>query len=226
MKAFAQAQSPLNDEQYRWLYESLFAQPIRENFAAESFKSFRVHLKDSNQNFPSPENIIFKNLTPPSKIQGTMTYVSIVKKRYAYDVLATPVGLQLTVRVHFKDPTAEDKISFAEKIQQAEDLWNASRVATDFNYQFKFIVTQTESEADFSVRILNSTRGPYDMFWGRDWIPQTIAHEIGHMMGLADEYQTVTGEFDCYKPSLMCAAWSGALMPHHYYFILRRLIRS
>jgi len=184
-----------------------------------------VHLKDSYQTFPDPELIRARNLKPVSTIRGTIAYVSIVKKKYFFDVLtATDGSLIVNVRVHFKNPTPQDILDFTEKVQQAEDIWNAGRVVTDFSYRFKFDIVADEGQAHFSVRILDSTRGPYDQFWSRDWIGNTLAHEIGHMMGLGDEYQTLTGKFDCFKPSIMCTAWTGHMMPHHYYFILRRLI--
>lgn len=214
-----------NDQQYSWLYEQLLPENLRKDFPNESFKSFRVHLQDSYQNFPKPESILAKNLNPVKTITGTMLYVGIVRKKYNYDVLMTPnKDLVMNVRIHLQNPNAADEINFSNRLKEAEGMWNTNRVATDFNYSFKFELVKNSSQAHFSVFLLDSTRGPYDTFWSRDWTGKAIAHEIGHMLGLGDEYQTLTSVSDCLRPSLMCRSWTGELMPHHYYFVLRRLI--
>jgi len=218
-------EDPSRDEKYRWLYELLMPEEIRLAQPAETFKSFRVHLKDSNQHFPDPSFIASENLKLVQKVQGTMLYAGIVRKKYIYDLLEDSTGTLIhNVRVHLKGVQEADWVSFAEKMQQASEIWNAQRVETNFNYQFHFEIVRDAKTAHFSVQVLDSTRGPYDQSWGRDWTGKVVAHEVGHMMGLGDEYQTLSGKFDCYLPSLMCSAWNGGPMKHHYYFILRRLV--
>lgn len=216
----------VDGEQFRWLYERLFTEQVRAELPAETFKSFQVHLQDSYNFFPDPSLIAAKNLTSARPIEGTITYAGIVKKKYSFELIQDPDALVFNVRIHLQNPTPQDVIDFADKVQQAENIWNESRVSTDFNYKFKFDIVTDRSQAQYSVKIMDSTRGPYDQFWGRDWIGNTLAHEIGHMMGLGDEYQTLSGKFDCYMPSIMCTAWTGHMMPHHYYFILRRLVQN
>lgn len=218
---------PANVEDYRWLYEILFTETDRANTPAEAFKSFYVHLLDSDQNFPPPENIMAANLKPISNVTGLITYVNVIKKMYTYDILQNANGgFILNIRVHLKDPVGQDVESFAARLQAAENLWNAGRVAADFDYRFKFEFVETEAAAHFSVAVLDSTRGPYDRNWGRNWSATTIAHEMGHMLGLGDEYQTLSGQVDCLRTSIMCVSYSGAIQKHHYYFILRRLVKN
>lgn len=216
----------LGDEDYRWLFEMVFPVNIRLAFPAESFKSFRVHLKDSHRVFPEPTFIQQSNLKKIRQVRGHITYVGFFPKQYAYDILQDSDGeLILQVRVHLKNATIQDRTDFSSKTKMAEYQWNASRPEMDFPYRFDFEIVKDPRQAHFSVNIKDTTRGPYDTNWGRDWTSNVIAHEIGHMLGLGDEYQTLSGVFDCYKPSLMCSAWGGALMKHHYYFVLRRLLK-
>lgn len=218
---------PANVEEFRWLYEILFSSSDRQSEPAESFKSFYVHLLDSNQFFPHPEKIARLNLNSVVNIAGQITYVNVIKKMYTYDILQSNDGaFILNIRVHLKNPIGTDIESFASRLQAAQNLWNAGRVAADFNYSFKFDLAETEEAAHFSVTVMDSTRGPYDRSWGRNWSATTIAHEMGHMLGLGDEYQTISGQVDCLKSSIMCMSSSGIMQKHHYYFILRRLVNS
>jgi hypothetical protein len=212
------------EAELQWLYETIIPQDIIRDFPKESYKSFRVHLKDSFKNFPDPALILKKNLKLTPVIQGTITYVGIVKKKYNYDLIVKNKTLIFNVRIHFKNPNATDLSDFKYKLGLAEQIWNSQKIKTDFDYQFQFDIVTDEAKAHFSVNLKDSTRGPYDENWSRAWTPKAIAHEVGHMLGLGDEYQTLSGKSDCWLESLMCESWTGDLKKHHYYFILRRLI--
>lgn len=212
------------EEQHRWLYERIFVPEVRNQQPSETFKSFRVHLQDSLQTFPDPDLIQHGQLKDISSVSGTITYVSIVKKKYAYDILKVNDTSVLNVRIHLQNATAIDKAKFQEKLDEAQLMWNTHRVLTSFNYEFKFEIVEDRSKSHFSVLVLDETRGPYDTFWSRKWTGTVIAHEMGHMLGLGDEYQTISEKSDCWEPSLMCDSSKGKMMPHHYYFVLRRII--
>lgn len=214
---------PLEAE-LQWLYEKIIPQDVIRDFPKESFKSFRVHLKDSFKNFPEPELITKKNLKLAPVIQGTISYVGIVKKKYIYDVIVKNKTIIFNVRVHLKNPTATDLNDFKSKLDNAAQIWNSQKIKTDFDYQFQFELVTDETNAHFSVNVKDSTRGPYDENWSRSWTATAIAHEVGHMLGLGDEYQTLSGKTDCWRDSLMCESWTAPPQKHHYYFILRRLI--
>lgn len=214
-----------SDHDYDWLYELLLSKELRAQSPNESFKSFRVHLQDTDRFFPEPKRVAKKNLDRPRDVTGKITYAGIFRKPYRYTVTKNSKGVYtLTVKIYLWKATAADQVSFSQKVKLAEGIWNQFKVPMDFRYRFKFSLVQDETEADYNVEVMDSTRGPYDQYWSRDWNYFVIAHEIGHMLGLGDEYQTISSQVDCLTQSLMCSSWSGELMPHHYYNVLRRLL--
>lgn len=209
------------------IYLNVMPENDRVQQPEESFKSFYVHTLDTNKKFVSPANVLQQNLLPiQSKIhvQGKMTYVQIFKRTYQYDVENINGKLVHHVKIFFRYAKPADITLFKQRLAEAEQIWNDSKPLMDFDYGFKFDLTENPNEAHFKVNVLNSTRGPYDMNWGRDWDGLTVAHEVGHMMGLGDEYETLSGRSDCLEHSIMCDNYTGYLMEHHYYFILRRLV--
>lgn len=213
------------ETQYQWLYEKLIPANIRRQYPAETLKSFRVHLKDSYTVFPDPLYVKKSQINFQSPISGTMIYAGFFAKPYLYDVIRFENKLIFNVRIYFKDPNANDLNDFKIKLSEASSYWNNSKIKTDFDYEFKFELTTDPSKAHYHVNILDSSRGPYDTNWSRSWTSRVIAHEVGHMLGLGDEYQTLSSTIDCWKESLMCESWTGQLEPLHHYFVLRRLVK-
>lgn len=161
----------------------------RTNQADFSFKSFNVHLKDSYENYPTPSHLSRNHQNLKNSIQGKITYVEFFPKKYNYDVIyaANSADVTLRVKVNFINPNAQDLENYKKKFLEAEKIWNSNQIPMDFNYKFQFQVVTSAKEAHFSVLVLDDTRGPYDTSWGRNWTSTTIAHELGHMMGLGDE---------------------------------------
>lgn len=217
----------VDPEKYRWLYQLIMSEKDRTAQADFSFKSFNVHLKDSYENYPTPSHLSRNHQNLKNSIQGKITYVEFFPKKYNYDVIYAPnsADVSLRVKVNFINPNAQDLENYKKKFVEAEKIWNTNQVPMDFNYKFQFQVVTNAKEAHFSVLVLDDTRGPYDTSWGRNWTSTTIAHELGHMMGLGDEYETISSESYCLAHSLMCSSSKGTPMNHHYYFILRRLMK-
>ncbi len=214
-------------EKYRWLYELLISAEDRNQDPAKAFKSFKVHMPDSNTYFPHPDQLKAANLNDLSSVQGKITYIGFLPKRYQYDVLkrSDTNEVVLSVKIHFKNPQADDLDNLKQKLRMAEQIWNSHAVVLDFKYSFEFEIVENQSQAHFSVQLLNDTRGPYDTNWNRNWSAISIAHEVGHMLGLGDEYQTLTSVSDCLPQSIMCESFRADPMWLHYYFILRRLMK-
>ena len=188
-----------------------------------------MHLKDSRKFFPHPQELITNKISTqlPYKATGKITYVGFYKARYAYDLFLDQDKLTLEVRVHFRPEEESQWGVITEKIRQAEEIWNASKYEFDFNYQFRFVAERDRSKAHFSVNLKKgSTRGPYFQNWTTRWSANTVAHELGHMMGLGDEYRTLSGKMDCLKTSLMCSSSKGHITFQHHYHVLRRALRE
>lgn len=214
-----------NIKNYLWLYDLIIPDEHKTQ-KDESLKSFSVHLEDSYKHFPHPDFIIQSSLKPPGLQKGSMTYVGFWPMSYNYDVLLAENGTRvIRVKIHFKNPKGNDLENFGRKIKEAQALWNDSRPEMDFPYEFLFEIEKDQKKAHYSLNIKDKTRGPYSVNWSRGWSSESIAHELGHMMGLSDEYETLSGKMYCLKISLMCGSKNSKLMPHHYYFILRRLIK-
>lgn len=192
-----------------------------------SKNSFYIHFKDSHKEFPKPELIKYENLdTTKNKLVGKITYVNFFPKPYRYDLYKENDTLVIEVRVHFRNIQPSEIQNIENELHEATNIWNKNRhyFSTNFKYAFRFLLETDKRRAHFSVKLKNKTRGPYDTYWGRKWTSQTIAHEMGHMMGLGDEYGTISGHRKCIKDSIMCLSWRGKVMRFHYYFILRRLL--
>ncbi len=171
----------------------------------------------------------------PRKIEGAMRYMGFIAKQYRYDVDVNDMGEKVvTLRIHFKGDLIQDtstRILVAANIKEAEDIWNDN--APYRGVKFKFKVVNTDAEAHFSVGLDDKfARRQYDDTWSTNFNPNTFAHEIGHMLGLDDEYNMVGSVLDenlplqisrqCLNESLMCNNYSGRPSPYHYYLILRR----
>jgi hypothetical protein len=129
-------------------------------------------------------------------VSGKIRYVGFVPKKYRYDIEVIEGVATAIVKIHFdmKEFGADSDWSkeiMDEKIAGAQKYWNNK---TPENYKFKFSRVDNQSDAYFSVRLKRkNTRGPYDTRWSLVWSQETIAHEFGHMMGLDDEYDQITG---------------------------------
>ncbi|MBL7714129.1 MAG: hypothetical protein JNL01_01600 [Bdellovibrionales bacterium] len=201
---------------------------LRKNLNRDSKSSCRPNTADA---LATPIDKNEKNL------RGTLAYLGIAPMPYRYGAglrsNETPV---VKVSVYFKG-SAANRANLAliqAKMNSASRIWEAGSLKVKHT-EFQFRVAESELAADFSVNLQEAdTRGPYLRRWSLNWSSNTIAHELGHMMGLDDEYDnfrvSVLGRsgmpyeklMRCDPGSIMCSSSYGAPQPHHYYAILRR----
>jgi hypothetical protein len=166
------------------------------------------------------------------KVRGANLYLSFVPGSYSYDAtLDDDGGITINSKVYFNNPkkiSPEDRASMREKLTMAALKWQSSN-PYNFPLRFNFDVTDSRKEGDVSARLTDDdTRGPYFHEWTTAWGHHTVAHEMGHVMGLDDEYSNTFGAIRealtyCSRTSMMCGS-IGAAQPYHYYMIVRRLL--
>ena len=183
---------------------------------------------ESMKAYPSPLEIASARVTIPKlmKIRGSQTQMGFYPGAYRYDVINEGGVAVVEVRVQLKDGTSYDKATIASRLQGAENIWNMTRPQMGFAYRFRFKLVDTKDEAHYRVHVKKNTRGPYFKNWDSDswWTAGTQAHEMGHMMGLSDEYEGISGSMkNCSHVSMWCND-AGYIEPYHYYFVLRRIV--
>lgn len=197
---------------------------------ANSTKTLARQFRDNTfKAFPSPDDIASAQITIPKlmKIRGVQTQFGLYPGAYRYDVLNENGVAVIEVRVQLKNATASDRSLIASRLQGAENIWNMTRPRMAFEFKFRFKLVDSKDDAHYHVNAKRNTRGPYFKNWDTDswWTAATQAHEMGHMMGLSDEYGRLSGsQKDCSLNSLWCNEGAGYVDQYHYYFVLRRVV--
>ncbi len=202
-------------------------------------------------------------------IKGKRVYYNLFPKHYRYDIIADKDKNLLTVnvkmhfypsrtylkrmnRLHSSDhpdkkyyPQVSDIMIKARKsVAASESMWNKHAPK---GVKFKFDMVESKNEAHYSIKLSTLMGALYDKFI-LYMVPEDIlAHEIGHMMGLDDEYSphsnlipvhTILQSFSsrhadrhddyssykdmrCNLESMMCLRTT--LYPYHYNHILGRI---
>jgi hypothetical protein len=192
----------------------------------------------------------------PRRIEGSLNFLGALPFPFSYDVETLPDGrLKVKARVRFTRngrmdavPSAEAQ-SMREMMRQASLAWSRSSPNQDIVYDFD-IAQDTATEPNLTVNLETGwTRGPYFSNWSSSWSSATIAHELGHLMGLDDEYHQMRNTASgtgfvanlCYElwgsstdqltrdrcdpVSLMCNGNDSRAtpQPYHHYLIARRI---
>lgn len=169
------------------------------------------HRIDWKERFPIKEN---KN----HLIKGTRIYYGLVPKKYRYEIHEDAKTNTLTafVKMHFypsktylrkmkkfeaqKSPRQSDFPPVDEllqkvkdNVQRSEDIWN---LKAPEGIKFKFEMVDSALDAHYSIKIVSTIGALYDSFIMKPAPTDILAHEIGHMMGLDDEYSFVTDKLE------------------------------
>lgn len=141
------------------------------------------------------------------RIEGKRIFYGAIPKKYNYTIKedATSNMLIVKLKMHFYPSKTYIKRMnagkegyhslellkelVAENVEAAEFRWN---LQAPENVMFKFEVADRAEEADYSIKLVTIFGALYDKFITFPAYEDMLSHEIGHMLGLDDEYTLVT----------------------------------
>ncbi len=148
------------------------------------------------------------------RIEGKRVYYNLFKKRYHYTIHSDAENNELVVelKLHFyPSKTYQRKMAMlhrtnhpdrkyypqleeldrevAKNVKLSEKIWNAQAPE---GVRFRFIKVDDASEADYSLKLVTMPGALYDRFIMAPAPDYILAHEMGHMLGLDDEYALIT----------------------------------
>lgn len=180
-----------------------------------------------------PEDVVM-NYLPEKKIEveGSLKYMGMIPQNYRYDV--SPTGIE--VRIAFQGELGNDPKSLEEtkeKLAYASAVWTKNSPEGRIFFDFKLV--SPDENPHFMPKLSRKNNGTkFNSNWAISDSKYIVAHEVGHMVGLDDEYSVVRSmvwqvknEVDtrmCNLRSLMCDYYSPnpKLYPYVYYQIMRR----
>jgi hypothetical protein len=188
---------------------------------------------DSLKNcFPAEEDVFNFSISKTQTVTGKIRYMGLIPQAYKYDV--SPEGIE--VRIAFRGELGNDQEALkkvSEKLAFASEIWTKNSPEGSLPFHFKLV--GLSENPHFTPKLVNKASGTkFNSLWAIDDTKMVVAHEVGHMLGLNDEYPIirsmvwqVKNSVDtrmCNLRSLMCDYYSSSAKPYPYayYTILRR----
>lgn len=203
---------------------------LMRNFERDSMKQCLV----------DPDALAKFRVSRRHEITGTVSYMNAIPLKYAYDAWWSEKLKKniVEVRIRFRGiltRNAEQMARYRGILEQASQAWNDSLKSKNFSFVFRMV--EADEKPHFTVGLSgNKVRGLYLSQWSIHSDVDMIAHEVGHMLGLDDEYDQMRLSLDigetnslpqkrCNPSSRLCssALADAKPQPQHLYLVLRRL---
>lgn len=163
------------------------------------------------------------------RVRGLFRYVGVAPLPYKYDLIPESGKLIARTSIYyngFDQLSKNDQQKIRSKVKYAVNLWN-EKTPADLPFEIDVQIKDKKADAHFSINIVHGwTRGPYLKEHSLDWSYKVYAHEFGHMFGLDDEYDQITGTLfgnsRCTNDSMMCAHRKDGFPRYYWYLIFRR----
>ncbi len=182
--------------------------------------------------FNGEELPVFNNIQPESLtdlkvgklITGTILYRLLARLPYRYHAFINNDRVYIASSVHVKNAERFPKEiqTLKSNLKRASEIYNQKFAGYRYlgkPVRFVFRYQESSSKSHFRVNFKKGTRGPYLFEWNPDWNLKTVVHELGHILGMDDEYDKKV----CSNRSYMCTSQRGTILKSHAYTILRRL---
>ena len=189
----------------------------------DCFFALRGMLRDTKKCLPDV-NEVFSTNEWDGKIKGRIRYVGVAPLPYRYTLRSENGELIATVKLYYKNwEKLEDdqQEKLRQKTANGAQIWNENRPEGS-NFKMEMLIVDSKEEADFTVKAtVKRTRGPYLREHSINWSDRVFAHELGHMLGLDDEYDQINATLfrnsRCTNRSLMCSS-SKVYFPKYYWY--------
>jgi hypothetical protein len=148
------------------------------------------------------------------EIEGKRTYFHLFRKNYRYGIRTDEIKNQITIELNLHFYPSKTYLSRLEKLHRtdhpdkkyypqleplmkeveknlklAEKTWN-SQAPSGVKFQFRRV--EEPNLAHYSIKLVTVFAALYDRFIMAPAPSYMLEHEIGHMLGLDDEYSMVT----------------------------------
>ncbi|MBL7716799.1 MAG: hypothetical protein JNL01_15140 [Bdellovibrionales bacterium] len=170
----------------RWDWQNLF--PIRQNhvYKIEGERIYHGFFKKKYR-YDVIAEVPDSGAGAPSD-QGSLTVEVRIHFRPSKGYLKKAARLERKEDLRWVLYPTEDHLNdhIDQALNDAEMIWTNSMA---YGVRFRFVRVERPEDAHYSIKLVNFVGAEYDKFIVAPLDKEMLAHEIGHMMGLDDEYR-------------------------------------